>query len=254
MDGSVWVILPTYDEAENLEAVVGGIRAALPEAHDPRGRRQLARRHRAARRGDGRRGPAPPRQGRASGCAYIAGFAHALDGGAGYVVEMDADLSHDPADLPRLVEPALDGADLVLGSRYVAGGGIENWGLERRVLSRARLRATRAACWACRCATSPAASSASARARCGRSSSRAPVATGLRVPGRADLAGAHARPAGDRGADPLPRAALRRVEDVRAHRARGGVAGSGAALRVGGGGVRRYSRTPQPADPLLHEG
>ena len=49
---------------------------------------------------------------------------------------MDADLSHDPADLPRLIAPALDGADLVLGSRYVSGGGIENWGLERRLLSR----------------------------------------------------------------------------------------------------------------------
>ena len=135
MDGSVWVILPTYDEAENLEAVVGGIRASLPEAqilvvddNSPDGTGQLAEAmgvdvlHRPGKAG--------------LGCAYIAGFAHALDGGAGYVIEMDADLSHDPADLPRLVEPALDGADLVLGSRYVAGGGIENWGLDRRVLSR----------------------------------------------------------------------------------------------------------------------
>ena len=135
MDGPVWVILPTYDEAENLEAVVGGIRAALPEAtilvvddNSPDGTGQLAEAmgvdvlHRPGKAG--------------LGCAYIAGFAHALNGGAGFVIEMDADLSHDPADLPRLVEPALDGADLVLGSRYVAGGGIENWGLERRVLSR----------------------------------------------------------------------------------------------------------------------
>jgi dolichol-phosphate mannosyltransferase len=135
MEGNVWVILPTYDEAENLEAVVGGIQAALPEAHilvvddnSPDGTGRMAEAmglevlHRPGKAG--------------LGAAYIAGFAHALAGGAGYVVEMDADLSHDPADLPRLLEPAQDGADLVLGSRYARGGGIENWGLERRVLSR----------------------------------------------------------------------------------------------------------------------
>ncbi len=135
MDGSVWVILPTYNEAENIEAVVGGIRAALPEArilvvddnsHDGTG--ELADRvaddvlHRPGKAGLGR--------------AYTAGFAHALHNGATYVFEMDADLSHDPADLPRLIAPAVDGADLVLGSRYTPGGGIENWGLDRRVLSR----------------------------------------------------------------------------------------------------------------------
>ncbi len=140
MDGSVWVILPTYDEAENLEAVVGGVRAAVPEAqilvvddNSRDGTAELADAlaaedaglhvlHRPGKAGIGR--------------AYTAGFAYALDAGAGLVIEMDADLSHDPADLPRLIAPALDGADLVLGSRYVPGGGIENWGLDRRVLSR----------------------------------------------------------------------------------------------------------------------
>ena len=140
MDGSVWVILPTYNEADNLEAVVGGIRAATPEAHilvvddnSPDGTGDLADAlsqaddglhvlHRPGKSGLGR--------------AYTAGFAHALARGAGFVVEMDADLSHDPADLPRLIAPAVDGADLVLGSRYTPGGGIENWGLDRRVLSR----------------------------------------------------------------------------------------------------------------------
>jgi len=140
MDGSVWVILPTYDEAENLEAVVGGVRAATPDAqilvvddNSRDGTAELADAlaaedaalhvlHRPGKAGIGR--------------AYTAGFAYALDAGAGLVIEMDADLSHDPADLPRLIAPALDGADLVLGSRYVAGGGIENWGLDRRVLSR----------------------------------------------------------------------------------------------------------------------
>ena len=134
MDSSVWVILPTYDEAENIEAVVGGIRAATPEAkvlvvddNSRDGTGAIADRiaddvlHRPGKQGLGR--------------AYIAGFERALGHGADYVVEMDADLSHDPADLPRLIEPALHGADLVLGSRYVHGGGVENWDLKRRVIS-----------------------------------------------------------------------------------------------------------------------
>jgi dolichol-phosphate mannosyltransferase len=73
----------------------------------------------------------------------VQGFAYALRGGAGLVVEMDADLSHDPRDLPRLLARARDGADLVLGSRYVAGGGVENWDLKRRVISRAGCRYAR---------------------------------------------------------------------------------------------------------------
>ncbi|HWK26547.1 MAG TPA: polyprenol monophosphomannose synthase [Solirubrobacter sp.] len=136
MDGSVWVILPTYDEAGNIAAVVGGIRAALPDAsilvvddHSTDGTAELAEAladdvlHRPGKAGLGR--------------AYTAGFARVLEAGADFVVEMDADLSHDPADLPRLVGPALDGVDLVLGSRYVPGGGIENWDRKRRVLSAA---------------------------------------------------------------------------------------------------------------------
>jgi dolichol-phosphate mannosyltransferase len=139
MAGSVWVILPTYDEAENLEAVVGGVRAALPGArilvvddHSRDGTAELA--DRLARQ-DGDLGVIH-RPGKAGiGRAYVAGFAAALAGGADFVVEMDADLSHDPADVPRLVAAAEAGADVVLGSRYVAGGGVEDWGLDRRVLS-----------------------------------------------------------------------------------------------------------------------
>ena len=71
------------------------------------------------------------------GGAYLAGFDIALAGGADLIVEMDADLSHDPADLPRLIEAARHGADVVLGSRYVEGGGVEGWSLHRRLLSRA---------------------------------------------------------------------------------------------------------------------
>ncbi len=140
MDGRAWVILPTYDEVENLEAAVAGVRAALPAAHvlvvddgSTDGTGALADRiaaadpavgvlHRGAKAGLGR--------------AYASGFATALAGGAGYVIEMDADLSHDPADLPRLLAPAHEGADLVLGSRYVDGGGVEDWDLLRRALSR----------------------------------------------------------------------------------------------------------------------
>jgi dolichol-phosphate mannosyltransferase len=75
----------------------------------------------------------PAKQG--LGRAYLAGFERALAGGAELILEMDADFSHDPADVPRLIAAA-DAADLVLGYRYVPGGGIENWGPLRRVLSR----------------------------------------------------------------------------------------------------------------------
>jgi dolichol-phosphate mannosyltransferase len=135
MAASVWVILPTYNEAQNLEAVVRGVQASLPGARilvvddaSTDGTGALAEAlgagvlHRSAKAGLGR--------------AYAAGFATALGEGAELVVEMDADLSHDPADLPRLVAAAEAGADLVLGSRYVEGGGIEDWDVKRRVLSR----------------------------------------------------------------------------------------------------------------------
>jgi len=140
MTGPAWIVVPTYNEAANLGPLVRGVRESAPGArilvvddNSPDGTGRLAEELAAA----------DPyvevlhRPGKAGlGLAYVNGFAHALRGGADYVVEMDADLSHDPADLPRLIGPAFDGADLVLGSRYVRGGGIENWGLERRVLSR----------------------------------------------------------------------------------------------------------------------
>jgi dolichol-phosphate mannosyltransferase len=70
------------------------------------------------------------------GPAYLAGFARALEGGAGFVLEMDSDSSHDPADLARLLAAAREDADLVLGSRYVPGGAVTDWGLVRRAVSR----------------------------------------------------------------------------------------------------------------------
>jgi dolichol-phosphate mannosyltransferase len=138
-----WLILPTYNEAENVDAVV---RAALEQLAatgrehtilvvddgSPDGTGAIADRlaeehgavrvlHRSEKQGLGR--------------AYLAGFDVALGEGAELVLEMDADFSHDPADLPRLIDAAGD-ADVVLGSRYVAGGGVENWGAVRRLLSR----------------------------------------------------------------------------------------------------------------------
>jgi dolichol-phosphate mannosyltransferase len=136
----VWVILPTYNEAENLETVVTAVLAAVPEVRilvvddsSPDGTGAIANAM-AAERDDIEVLHRPRKSG--LGRAYVAGFEHALRAGAGSVVEMDADLSHDPADLPRLLEPLAAGADLVLGSRYVPGGGVTSWGRLRRLLSR----------------------------------------------------------------------------------------------------------------------
>ena len=142
MSGPAWVIIPTYDEAENLAPLVAAVRAALAgedfrilvvDDGSPDGTGLVAERLAAE---DPRVGVLhrPRKAGLAQ--AYVAGFSHALAAGAGHVLEMDADFSHDPADVPRLLAHARAGADLVLGSRYVDGGGVRNWGLRRRILSR----------------------------------------------------------------------------------------------------------------------
>ena len=148
---SAWLVLPTYDEADTLEAVVraahGVLAPAAPEGFhivvvddaSPDGTGAIADRlarelaavevlHRPRRAGLGR--------------AYLAGFARALEGGAGFVLAMDADLSHDPADLARLLAVARGGA-LALGSRYTSGGRIEGWGPVRRAVSRGGSRYAR---------------------------------------------------------------------------------------------------------------
>ncbi|HEX2103287.1 MAG TPA: polyprenol monophosphomannose synthase [Solirubrobacteraceae bacterium] len=145
MPGPPWLILPTYNEAENLEPVVAGARAALagaaPEGFrilvvddaSPDGTGEIAERLAAAHpEVDVLHRPGPA----GLGPAYLAGFDHALDAGAGFVFEMDADLSHDPADLPRLLAPVRAGAGLALGSRYAEGGAIADWGAARRAVSR----------------------------------------------------------------------------------------------------------------------
>jgi dolichol-phosphate mannosyltransferase len=138
---AVWVIVPTYNEADNIRPITAGILEALPAATvlvvddgSPDGTGRIADelavadprvrvRHRTAKQGLGR--------------AYLDGFGVALDGGATIVAQMDADFSHDPAVLPSLVAPIeSDEADLVIGSRYTEGGGVVNWGFGRRMLSR----------------------------------------------------------------------------------------------------------------------
>jgi dolichol-phosphate mannosyltransferase len=146
MNGPAWLVIPTYDEALNLEPLVealmpvlaqaspGGHRVLIVDDASPDGTGRLADRL-AQRVDDLEVLHRPGRQG--LGPAYVAGFRRALSGGAGYLLQMDADFSHDPADLPRLLERARAGADLVLGSRYVEGGGVTEWGATRRAISRA---------------------------------------------------------------------------------------------------------------------
>jgi dolichol-phosphate mannosyltransferase len=153
MSGEPWLILPTYNEAENVEAIVlaagdvlsratastadgEGFNVLVVDDGSPDGTGEIADRlatehpwahvlHRAEKNG--------------IGPAYLAGFRHALERGAGYLMEMDSDFSHDPADLARLLAAVDRGtpgaADLALGSRYVPGGGVSDWGWLRRFIS-----------------------------------------------------------------------------------------------------------------------
>jgi dolichol-phosphate mannosyltransferase len=131
------VCLPTYNERENLEAMIRalapfGVRVLVIDDNSPDGTGEIADRlageldfvsvlHRQQKEG--------------LGPAYLAGFRRALADGADYVLEMDCDFSHDPSDVPRLIAGCDAGADFALGSRYVAGGGTQNWGLVRRIVS-----------------------------------------------------------------------------------------------------------------------
>jgi dolichol-phosphate mannosyltransferase len=131
------VCLPTYNERENLEPMLRalgdkGVHVLVIDDNSPDGTGQLADRlaqelgyvdvlHRERKEG--------------LGPAYLAGFRQALASEAELVLEMDCDFSHDPDDVPRLIAAVADGADLALGSRYVPGGGVRNWGLLRRLIS-----------------------------------------------------------------------------------------------------------------------
>jgi dolichol-phosphate mannosyltransferase len=136
MDVKAVLCLPTYNECENLERMLGaladkGVEVLVIDDNSPDGTGELADRlaaeldfvavlHRERKEG--------------LGPAYLAGFRQALANGADLVLEMDADFSHDPADVPRLIEAARE-ADVVLGSRYIDGGAIANWGPVRRFVS-----------------------------------------------------------------------------------------------------------------------
>jgi dolichol-phosphate mannosyltransferase len=136
-----WVVVPTYNEAATLADLAAAALAELPEPRrllivddaSPDGTGTIADGLAAA--GSEVEVLHRPRK-EGIGPAYIAGFKRALEGGADVVVQMDADFSHDPSDLPRLLD-ALHDADVVLGSRYVDGGGVTDWGAVRRVISRA---------------------------------------------------------------------------------------------------------------------
>ena len=138
---SIWLILPTYNEAENIEALVGAVRDKLPASRrilivddsSPDGTGRIADRL-AASDEDVEVLHRPRKEG--LGPAYLAGFRRALAGGADLILEMDSDFSHDPVYLPRLLDAARN-ADLVIGSRYVPGGGVTDWGAVRRAISRA---------------------------------------------------------------------------------------------------------------------
>ncbi len=145
--GRIVVIIPTYNERSTLPVITARVRASVPEAHvlvaddnSPDGTGEIADElaaqddhvhvmHRLGKEG--------------LGAAYLAGFAWALQDGYDVVVEMDADGSHQPEQLPRLLD-ALRDADLVLGSRWVPGGSVENWPKSRELLSRGGSMYTRA--------------------------------------------------------------------------------------------------------------
>jgi dolichol-phosphate mannosyltransferase len=143
---SAWIVIPTFDEAANIAALVNAIWLAVQAVHgvqwsllivddnSPDGTGRIADGlalanpavhvlHRPVKRG--------------LGAAYVAGFEYALAAGAERVLQMDADFSHDPADLPRLLAPTREHADVAIGSRYVQGGSVEGWSAHRRLISRA---------------------------------------------------------------------------------------------------------------------
>jgi dolichol-phosphate mannosyltransferase len=138
--GPAWLVLPTYDEAGNVEPFVEAVLAKLPESarvlivddSSPDGTGEIA--DRLAARHEAVEVLHRPRK-EGIGPAYIAGFRRALAEGAGLILEMDSDFSHDPAYLPRLLDTS-GRADLVIGSRYVSGGGVSDWSAWRRAISR----------------------------------------------------------------------------------------------------------------------
>ncbi len=224
---ATWVCVPTYNEAENVETLVDRVlevfarhridgRVLVIDDASPDGTGRIADGlaaaddrvrvlHRAGKQG--------------IGPAYRDGFRQALDAGAERIVEMDCDLSHDPEALPSLLTATLH-ADLVIGSRYVPGGRIEDWGLVRRMISRF-------GCWYAQAILAIPVRDLTGGFKCFRrevldaAAPRRGRCRRLRVPGRDDLPGVARGLSGRRGPDHVPRARPRPVEDVAADRGRG---------------------------------
>jgi glycosyltransferase involved in cell wall biosynthesis len=208
------VLVPTYNESANLEAMLRALAGVLREGdrvlviddNSPDGTGEIADRlaeklsfvevlHRDRKEG--------------LGPAYVAGFRRVLAEGAELILEMDCDFSHDPADVPRLIAAAEEGADLVLGSRYVEGGRVGNWGILRRADVRQRPDV--------RFQVLP-----PPRARDARS--RRDHEQGLRVPDRDDVPREARGLQGRRAPDHIRRPHRRELEDEQGDRARGGLA------------------------------
>lgn len=137
--GTALVIIPTFNEVDNIRPIVSRVRSAVPEAHilvaddnSPDGTGQVADELAA----DDEHVHVLHRKGKEGlGAAYLAGFRWGIERGYGVLVEMDADGSHQPEELPRLLT-ALKSADLAIGSRWIPGGRVVNWPLQRKLLSR----------------------------------------------------------------------------------------------------------------------
>ena len=224
------VCLPTYNERENLEAMVSALGEVLPDDgrilviddNSPDGTGEIADRL-ASERDDVDVLHRERKEG--LGPAYLAGFRRALEMGADLVMEMDCDFSHNPADVPRLVAAAED-ADVVLGSRYVSGGGTRNWGLVRRLISRGgslyaqillglRIRDLTGGFKVYR------------RAVLETIDLERDPLQGLRLPDRNDVPRAEGRLPGRRGSDRVRRPRGRRLEDEPLDRPRGDLEGAG---------------------------
>ena len=220
------VVVPTYNEADTIAHTLERLFAATSEIDvlvvddgSPDGTAAIANalaadhpNHIHVMERDGKRG---------LGTAYIAGFTWALEKGYDAIVEMDADGSHDPADVPRLLAALADGADLVIGSRYVDGGGVSNWSRGRRRLSRAGnvyahlmlgldVKDATSGFRALRAATVDA------------SAERNDPEWWLRVPDRSHEEGPERGGSDRRGPDHVRGARGRRLQDVPSDRARGG--------------------------------
>ena len=230
------VVVPTYNERENVKILLPAVRDAVPDADilvvdddSPDGTGDVVE-DVAAELGQITLLHRPGKQG--LGSAYRDGFDHGLDHGYDVVVSMDVDLSHDPEVLPELLSMIEAGADAVIGSRYVPGGR-RSTGHCIAVCCRAGGTATRRSCCGCRYATAPRGIAPTARSALKEIDPGSTTAEGYAFLTELVRRLVRGQPARGRDADRVPRSSLRHVEDVRPHRRRVDVVGDdvGAARR-----------------------